>query len=412
MKVDPSPFKRASPRFASDASHGEINAAPPISWETLAYLLFGCIAAALFFLASATYSRTVTVSGVITLDKGVTAVVPTQSGIITSIMVSDGDEVHAGQNLIGVTTGQVTNSGKTAPELMKAALQAKISRLDEQRRAVTQATGTERAQLTDQIAQLQHQIDQSDAQIRQQERLVAVAQENYGRLKDLQAKGFASNRDLTAGESDLLTRQQQLAQLNDVHSQKISDLLAARHQVALSSANLAEQEATIGSAAADLNEQLAQVQGQQGYTLVAPLNGRVTSLSARIGQPTGAQPLMLVVPQHAITIAELYVAADAAGFLKPGQPVRLSVDAFPFERFGTVKGYIHSVSTAATYQNAGNGSQTPTFLVWVTIPQPWIMAFGRREPLRPGMTLSARIITRSQTLVEWLFEPLFAVTQR
>jgi membrane fusion protein len=41
-----------------------------------------------------------------------------------------------------------------------------------------------------------------------------------------------------------------------------------------------------------------------------------------------------------------------------------------------------------------------------------VTAFGRSEPLVSGMTLSARIVTEKQSLLEWLFEPLYAVRRR
>ena len=34
------------------------------------------------------------------------------------------------------------------------------------------------------------------------------------------------------------------------------------------------------------------------------------------------------------------------------------------------------------------------------------------EELVPGMSLTARIVTENQSLIEWLFEPLFAVRNR
>ncbi|MBA4768623.1 MAG: secretion protein HlyD, partial [Porphyrobacter sp.] len=50
--------------------------------------------------------------------------------------------------------------------------------------------------------------------------------------------------------------------------------------------------------------------------------------------------------------------------------------------------------------------------VVVDIDNPEVVAFGRREQLVPGMSLTARIITEKQSLIEWLFEPLFAVRRR
>jgi membrane fusion protein len=48
----------------------------------------------------------------------------------------------------------------------------------------------------------------------------------------------------------------------------------------------------------------------------------------------------------------------------------------------------------------------------VALDRAAVSAFGRDEPLVSGMTLSARIVTEKQSLLEWLFEPLFAVQRR
>jgi membrane fusion protein len=50
--------------------------------------------------------------------------------------------------------------------------------------------------------------------------------------------------------------------------------------------------------------------------------------------------------------------------------------------------------------------------VTVELEQPSVAAYGRREPLVSGMTLTARIVTEKQSLLQWLFEPLFAVQRR
>jgi membrane fusion protein len=41
-----------------------------------------------------------------------------------------------------------------------------------------------------------------------------------------------------------------------------------------------------------------------------------------------------------------------------------------------------------------------------------VVAFGRYQPLQPGMTLTARIVTEKRSLLRWLFEPIYAVRNR
>jgi membrane fusion protein len=120
---------------------------------------------------------------------------------------------------------------------------------------------------------------------------------------------------------------------------------------------------------------------------------------------------MLLVPQGATLRAELQLPSKAAGLVKKGQRVRLAIDAFPYNSFGTVGGKITEVSVAA-YQSPDATSQSQSYLVVVALDRNYIEAFGERQPLLPGMTLTARIVTQELTLLQWLFEPLYAVGRR
>src|SRR5207248_427476 len=72
------------------------------------------------------------------------------------------------------------------------------------------------------------------------------------------------------------------------------------------------------------------------YTIVAPAAGRVTNLQAKPGRfEDGHLPLMSIVRDQDRLVATLYVPTRAAGFVRNGQKVKLRVDAFPFEKFGT-----------------------------------------------------------------------------
>jgi membrane fusion protein len=157
---------------------------------------------------------------------------------------------------------------------------------------------------------------------------------------------------------------------------------------------------------------MAQFAAAKGYALTSPVAGTVTALTARLGQPASqGQPVMVVVPKGGRTRVELYVPTSAAGFLKVGQEVRLAIDAFPYQQFGTVRAHITDISDAAIARQTSEGA-LPVYLVIAELSQASVSAFGRDQPLLPGMALTARIVTRRQTLFEWLFEPLYAVSRR
>ena len=191
--------------------------------------------------------------------------------------------------------------------------------------------------------------------------------------------------------------------------QHVKRLTRSYHVLMESSGALAGLEAI----RAQVAQQAASTAASRSYVLRAPVAGRVTALTARLGQGVSPQSqLMAIVPSGARLTAELAVPSAAMGFVKPGQEVRLALDAFPYQRFGTVKGRVRTVPSSTINAPASNGATIAVYPVIVDIEAPKIFAYGRDEPLVAGMNLTARIITERQSLLEWLFEPLFAVRRR
>jgi membrane fusion protein len=54
----------------------------------------------------------------------------------------------------------------------------------------------------------------------------------------------------------------------------------------------------------------------------------------------------------------------------------------------------------------------PVFLVEARLSAAEIEAYGEAIPLQPGLMLNADIIIDERTLIEWLFDPLFAAGRR
>jgi membrane fusion protein len=124
----------------------------------------------------------------------------------------------------------------------------------------------------------------------------------------------------------------------------------------------------------------------------------------------------VVIPEGAKLEAELLAPSRAAGFIHPGQEVHLMLQAFPYQRFGTVKGRISTISRTVlgpTEINIpGLRIDEPVFRVRVALPREEVHAYGEAIPLQPGMLLSADIVFDRRSLVRWLFDPLFAVARR
>lgn len=392
---------------------GDVTIAVPMAWQVIGYLLLASLVAAAVLLASASYAQVEAVSGSIVLDKGMAWIVPSRPGTVVGLTAREGQRVRAGDALVSIRSEEDMASGRTASTREVEALREQERRLTDQSGMMINAASADQSRLAAEIRGLRQELATLDTQMIAQRGLVGVAESEFTDVQRVAESGFISRRDLNNREGAVLTRRQQLAQLEQARAAKTADLEQAQRSIAHSGAAAEAQVAGILSARAALGQQLARAETAKGYSLTAPLDGTVTALTARLGQTANAQqPLMVVIPANATPRAELHVPPKAAGFLQMGQEVRLAIDAFPYQRYGTVPARIIEISGATVAQQGADGAALPVYLVTAKFDRNWVTAFGRQQALLPGMTLTGRIITKKQSLLEWLFEPLFALRNR
>jgi membrane fusion protein len=392
---------------------GDVAIAVPIAWQSIGYLIFGAVALGVLFLSLASYSRVETVTGVVNPDTGVANILPTRPGVIASLFVRDGQNIAAGAELASIRAEEDGAAAQSPAALIETAIARQDASLAAQSDAAQASALAQAAQLAAQRSGLIAENVQLQTQISTQQALIASAQKDLDRARSVADRGFISGRDLQLREETLLARQLGLSQLEQSIAAKSAALVENERSSAQISAQARVQTASLSATRAQVAQQAASTAGARSYVLRAPVAGRVTALTARVGQPVSPQgQLMAIVPAAAKLTAELAVTSAAIGFVKRGQKVRLAIDAFPYQRFGTVTGKVHTVSASPVNAQGPNGATIAVYPVTVAIDTPRVSAYGRNEPLVSGMTLTARIVTDKQSLLEWLFEPLFAVRQR
>ena len=396
-----------------DQLSGSVFIVVPISWQAIGYLLLSSLAAALVFLSLASYSRVETALGTVTPDKGVSSILPTRTGTVIELAVTEGQRVGAGDLLAQIRTEEDSDRGLSSAEQIEQAIARQDASLASQIDAANAAASAQQSQLAAQQAGLRSEIGQIQSQITIQQNLIETAQADLDRAAEVAERGFVSGRDLQIREDTLLARQLGLSQLNQSLSAKRAALAESQRSAVQIAAQARAAGASLAASRAQVGQQAASTAGSRSYAIRAPIAGTVTALTARIGQPANAQtPLMTIVPAGAELQAELAVPSSAIGFVNAGQEVSLAIDAFPYQRFGTVKGKVLTVAESALSQQGANGAVIAVYPVRVKLDTEAVTAFGRSEPLVSGMTLSARIVTEKQSLLEWLFEPLYAVRRR
>lgn len=355
--------------------HGDVSLAIPVSWQAIGYLIAIALVVAVVFLALGSYARVETVSGTIVVDKGTAPITPTRAGVVVDLSVREGQQVSAGAPLARVRSEEDMADGGTAPQRVIVALRDQDGQLSSQGSMLLLAARAERSRIGAMAEGLRQEIVTIDQQIDDQRRLVSLAETEFRQVESIAAKGFLSRRDIESREASLLARRQALSQLQQARAAKAASLAESSRAIAQAGAAAQAQAAGVLSQRTQLAQQLAQAEGARGYTLTSPISGTVTAMTARLGQPaTSGQPLMIVMPSGGRKRVELYVPTSAAGFLSPGQEIRLSIDAFPYQRFGTVTARIAEITTTVIAKTAGNGTAIPVYLVTADLDENSIQA--------------------------------------
>ncbi len=141
----------------------------------------------------------------------------------------------------------------------------------------------------------------------------------------------------------------------------------------------------------------------------ASTNGTAVETFGKLGQyfaPTS--PLLAILPDDATLEARLLAPTRSVGILRPGAPVTLRYDAYPYQRFGHHKGILTSISRSATTfvsPGTGQGSERePMHLIKVALPSQALMAYGTPHKLMAGMTVQADLLQETRRLYELILD--------
>ena len=387
---------------------------PPVSFAVMTAAMVIAVVAMFTYLGTQSYARKAAVTGYLAPVHGVVRVLPPKPGIIVSVAVAEGDTVKAGEPLLRVQTRRTAIGGTDVDATVRQTL---IQQRDLQLRQIglEEATAqSESERLRERISQLQQECDSLALQINSQRDRAALADEQATVSRDLAAKGFVSAVEQRRREDARISQIQALDTLRQQRAAKQGELTELRFALTELPGRSADKIAALRAAAAELDTRLAEAEGQRAYLITAPASGRVSAIQATEGNPADpAQPLLSIVPEGEELQAVLFVPERAIGFVTPGQPVRLALDAFPFERFGAQDGTIATVARTLLrpeqLSSVMEPPHDPSYRVTVVLNRQTITAYGRDIPLQADMQLRANIIFDRRSFIQWLLDPVLSV---
>jgi membrane fusion protein len=392
---------------------GDVASLEPLSVKLTAWFLAAVVAVLFGFLFVAQYARKETAVGYLTPTKGTAKVFVPRRGTVKEVHVEEGQGVKEGQPLLTIETDQIAADGMdvNATQLETLVLQKDL--LAKNIKAEEQRAGSERERLTALARGLETEISQLQGQINLQSERLKAAEADAATGDQLRSKGFMTGVESRRRQVATLEQKQVLSGLHQQVAAKQSQLTETRFSLKQLPTVMAQKVQALRNELSAAEQRIAEIKGRGAYVIRAPTAGRVSTLQATMGQNADPQRLQLeIIPEDSVLQAELFLPARAAGFVEPGQPVRILYDAFPYQHFGTYRGQVVKVSqTILTSADAGGPIKLnePAYRVTAALERPDIDAYGKKIALQPDMLLKADIILERRSLMNWLTSPLRSV---
>jgi HlyD family secretion protein len=159
-----------------------------------------------------------------------------------------------------------------------------------------------------------------------------------------------------------------------------------------------------------LIQQLQKADRRRGLvTLLAPQDAVVLEI-AKLSPGSvvqGAETFFTLVPLNTKLEAEVQINSMDVGYIKVGDDVHLKLDAFPFQRHGTLDGNVRSISQDAFKRDASaKGGVDAYYLARVKFENIGLRNMLVSARLMPGMTLSAEIVVGKRTIMSYIAWPI------
>jgi membrane fusion protein len=392
---------------------GGISLVQPLRLWVLSAAAIAGTAAVVALLVLGSYTRRSTVTGQLVPNLGLSTVVSPGEGVVAQVLPAEGAQVRAGQPLALIDVPHTTADGVDASRALRDGLEA--------RRENTRALGLSQvkqidAQLAGTVRQLRasrQELSQVQAAVATRRDMVRIARETLQRYESMVDQALVSAVQLGQQRQSLLDqvaaqqaleRQATQIQSRIAQLQQTLDELPAQRQGLL---------ASTGRDVASLGQEEIRQEFEGRLLLKAPVAGLVTNRLLEPGQSVSSgQPVLNLLPRGSRLQAQLYVPSRAIGFIDPGDRVELRYQAYPYQKFGHHSGRVVRISRSAVARDGADGQSEPVYRVLVELDRQSITAYGRQEPLRPGMLVDADILGERRKLYEWVFEPLYSVTGR
>ncbi|WPG40803.1 HlyD family type I secretion periplasmic adaptor subunit [Variovorax sp. EBFNA2] len=358
-----------------------------------------------------------------------------EGGIVSNVLVKDGDKVKQGQSLVEIDLG---GSGLNFEELTAryAATQATRVRLIAESRGQPLKRDSFDAEIDEAV--LEGEVGAYQARALEQRGVMAgaVSALEQARSKQLEqqakAKGLADRLELMqkeqeiseqllseklVGQVEVLEKRRQAEGVRSELAVARQGIISAQAAITEAQAKMAEAEgryrrrasdelATVERQFASLSEDLARARTQRSRTVVkAPADGIVKGLRSSsagwVVKP--GESILEVVPDEDEIMVEARLNPNDRGFVEVDQLARVKITAYDYLRYGAVDGKVKLVAADAD-RDAAIANGAPYYRLLISMSQSHV---GRPENrVTAGMEAEVDLRVGTDPFIWYILRPV------
>lgn len=382
-------------------------------------------------------------TGKVTPSRQVQVIQAVDGGVVSEILVHEGQAVEAGQLLFRIDTTRFESSVREN-RVQYLALLVKAARLKalaegspfvvapdiakedpaliDQERSLYQA---KRNELDAQLGIARQQLAQRNQELVEIRSKRDQAAQGY----ELTAKELALNKPLLSSgavsEVELLRLERDVGRYRGERDQAAAQIIRMQSAIAEASRKVQELEITFRNTAGnDLADTMAKLNSLSEGS--AALSDRVTRAEVKspvkgtikrvlvntvggVLQP--GKEIVEVVPSDDALLLEARIAPKDIAFLRPGQKALVRFTAYDYVIYGGLQGVVEHIGADTILDEDG---KTSYYLVRVRTLK---SSLGKNMPIIPGMVAEVDVLTGRKSVLSYLLKPIlraksYALTER
>ena len=403
----------------------------PLRAKVLLYSIAAALAVLIVWAAFAKVDEVTRGEGRVIPSKQVQVIQSLDGGIVSEILIEEGQTVKVGTPLIRIDQTRAISSLREN-QTQYLALLAKQSRL----KALAEGTSfnppsmvmkeapqtydqeyalysSSKDELQSSLSIARDQMDQRQKELVEVQFRKDVAEKNY----ESATKELAANKPLLASgavsDIDILKLEREQTKAKGDIDQARAQISRIESSIAEAKRKITEVDQTFKSKVrTELNETTARLNSLsetsvgltdkvKQSTLKSPVNGKVSRLFANTvgGVIQPGKDVLEIVPTDEALVLETKIQIKDIAFIRLDQPAVVKLTAYDYSIYGALDGKVEGISANSVVDEKGNA-------YYVVRVRTLKSSLGKGLPIIPGMVAQVDVMTGRKTVLSYLLKPV------